>query len=96
MKPAMLVATVLAFTILLPLNAGAFPVDFGHGFVTQRINVAGDVVSVTVGGHGPVVVLLHGYAEDSRMWRPLAIALAIATPSLGRPHNARRLPASRL
>jgi pimeloyl-ACP methyl ester carboxylesterase len=76
MKAAMLVAAALAFTTLLPGNAGAFPVDFGQGFVTHRINVAGDVVSVTVGGHGPVVVLLHGYAEDSRMWRPLAIALA--------------------
>jgi|SRR5580658_2377919 pimeloyl-ACP methyl ester carboxylesterase len=76
MKAAMLVAAALAFTTLLPGNAGAFPVDFGQGFVTHPINVAGDVVSVTVGGHGPVVVLLHGYAEDSRMWRPLAIALA--------------------
>jgi pimeloyl-ACP methyl ester carboxylesterase len=76
MKPTLLAATALAFTILLPQTAGAFPVDFGPGFVTHRVNVDGDVVSLTVGGHGPVVVLLHGYAEDSRMWRPLAIALA--------------------
>ncbi|HEX7489024.1 MAG TPA: alpha/beta hydrolase [Anaeromyxobacteraceae bacterium] len=27
-------------------------------------------------GHGPVVVLLHGYAETSRMWRPLIPRLA--------------------
>ena len=72
----MLAATALVFTILLPQTAAAFPVDFGQGFVTHRTNVAGDVISVTVGGRGPVVVLLHGYAEDSRMWRPLAIALA--------------------
>ena len=27
-------------------------------------------------GHGPAVVLLHGYAETSRMWRPLIPKLA--------------------
>jgi pimeloyl-ACP methyl ester carboxylesterase len=56
--------------------AYAFPVDFGPGFTTHAVSVDGAVVSVTVGGRGPAVVLLHGYAEDSRMWRPLAIALA--------------------
>jgi pimeloyl-ACP methyl ester carboxylesterase len=56
--------------------AWAFPVDFGPGFTTHRVHVDGGLVSVTVGGHGPVVVLLHGYGEDSRMWKPLAIALA--------------------
>jgi pimeloyl-ACP methyl ester carboxylesterase len=62
--------------LLLPQAARAFPVDFGPGFTTHRVNVDGDVVSVTAGGHGPAVVLIHGYAEDSRMWKPLAIALA--------------------
>jgi pimeloyl-ACP methyl ester carboxylesterase len=70
--------SVLAFfCVLLPsLPVRAFPVDFGPGFKTQSVNVDGAVASVTVGGHGPAVVLLHGYAEDSRMWKPLAIALA--------------------
>src|SRR2546430_5495643 len=27
-------------------------------------------------GHGPAVILLHGYAETSRMWRPLIPQLA--------------------
>src|SRR5207248_2534936 len=27
-------------------------------------------------GHGPAVILLHGYAETSRMWRPLIPLLA--------------------
>jgi pimeloyl-ACP methyl ester carboxylesterase len=56
--------------------ADAFLVDFGPGFTTHSVNVDDSTVSVTVGGRGPVVVLLHGYAEDSRMWKPLAIALA--------------------
>lgn len=73
-----MVLAMIAFAsvILQPQTARAFPVDFGQGFVTHRVSVTGGVVSVTVGGHGPVVVLLHGYAEDSRMWKPLAIALA--------------------
>jgi len=56
--------------------ACAFPVDFGPGFSTHAVSVDGATLSATVGGYGPAVVLLHGYAEDSRMWKPLAIALA--------------------
>jgi pimeloyl-ACP methyl ester carboxylesterase len=76
MRQTLCAAVALIFAILLPEAASAFPVDFGPGFATHRVSVAGGVVSVTVGGHGPVVLLLHGYAEDSRMWKPLAIALA--------------------
>ncbi len=54
----------------------AFPVDFGPRFTTKQIEVDGATISVTIGGSGPVVVLLHGYAEDSRMWRTLAVELA--------------------
>jgi pimeloyl-ACP methyl ester carboxylesterase len=61
------------------LLIGAAPVraaDFGPGFKTQSVAVDGGTVSVTVGGSGPPVVLLHGYAETSRMWKPLAKVLA--------------------
>src|ERR1700682_414630 len=50
--------------------------DFGPGFTTQAVAVDGGVVSVTLGGSGPPVVLIHGYAETSRMWKPLAAVLA--------------------
>jgi pimeloyl-ACP methyl ester carboxylesterase len=55
-----------------PANAA----DFGPGFKTQSVAVDGGTVSVTVGGSGPPVVLIHGYAETSRMWKPLAKVLA--------------------
>jgi len=29
------------------------------------------VIHVRVGGHGPAVVLLHGYGETGDMWVPL-------------------------
>jgi pimeloyl-ACP methyl ester carboxylesterase len=56
--------------------ARAYTVGFGPGFQTRLISVGGSSVSVTSGGRGPAVVLLHGYAEDSRMWKPLATRLA--------------------
>jgi pimeloyl-ACP methyl ester carboxylesterase len=76
MKNSLCAAVALGCAVLLPQTARAFPVNFGPGFTTHRVNVASDSVSVTVGGHGSAIVLLHGYAEDSRMWKPLAIALA--------------------
>src|SRR5437868_11852648 len=33
---------------------------------------AGADIFVRWGGHGPVVVLIHGYAENSDSWAPLA------------------------
>jgi pimeloyl-ACP methyl ester carboxylesterase len=56
--------------------APARAADFGPGFKTQSVPVDGGTVSVTVGGNGPPVVLIHGYAETSRMWKPLVKALA--------------------
>ena len=61
------------------LTAGSASVraaDYGPGFTSQSVAVDGGTVSVTAGGNGPAVVLLHGYAETSRMWKPLARALA--------------------
>ncbi len=50
--------------------------DFGTGFKTEVVAIDGGTVSVSVGGSGPPVVLIHGYAESSRMWKPLAKVLA--------------------
>jgi pimeloyl-ACP methyl ester carboxylesterase len=50
--------------------------DFGPKFKVHAVPVDGGTVSVTVGGSGPAVVLLHGYAETSLMWKPLAAVLA--------------------
>ena len=50
--------------------------DFGPGFKSRSIPVDGGTLNVTVGGSGPPVLLIHGYAESSRMWKPLAKVLA--------------------
>jgi pimeloyl-ACP methyl ester carboxylesterase len=48
---------------------------FPSAFKTQIIAVNGARIYVRVGGHGPAVVLLHGYGETGDMWEPLAAAL---------------------
>ena len=68
----------LPLIVLCSLALGIEPAraDFGTGFKTQLIPVDGGTVSVNTGGSGPAVLLLHGYAESSRMWKPLAKMLA--------------------
>ncbi len=46
------------------------------GFTEQSANVNGVRINYKIGGRGPVVVLLHGYAQTSHMWRPLMPLLA--------------------
>jgi pimeloyl-ACP methyl ester carboxylesterase len=43
---------------------------------TRTATVDGLTLQYLVAGHGPTIVLLHGYAETSRMWRPLIPRLA--------------------
>ncbi len=63
----------LTLSILIPRALAA---DFGPGFKTKTVAVDGGSVNITIGGSGPPVLLLHGYAETAQMWKPLAKALA--------------------
>ena len=67
---------VLVCLAALLAAAAADAADFGPGFKARSIPVDGGTVNVTFGGSGPPVVLIHGYAESSRMWRPVAKVLA--------------------
>src|SRR6201995_5319372 len=49
---------------------------FPAGFRTQDVPSNGTTLYVRIGGHGPAVVLLHGYGESGDMWVPLATELA--------------------
>lgn len=48
---------------------------FPDGFGTREIAVEGATLHVRIGGRGPAVVLLHGYAETGDMWSAMAEAL---------------------
>jgi pimeloyl-ACP methyl ester carboxylesterase len=45
-------------------------------FVSRTAVVDGVTLHYLTGGHGAPLILLHGYAETSRMWRPIIPALA--------------------
>jgi pimeloyl-ACP methyl ester carboxylesterase len=64
----------LALVLLAALlvHAGAAP-----GAVTSRTaEVEGVKLQYLTAGHGPAVVLLHGYTQTSRMWKPIIPLLA--------------------
>ncbi len=69
-------------TLLLPIcGVAAEPASQSRPAQPREFverNVAVDEVNIhyRMGGTGPVVVLLHGYGETSRMWRPLEAVLA--------------------
>lgn len=42
----------------------------------RTADVDGLKLQYLTAGHGPAILLLHGYAETSRMWRPLIARLA--------------------
>jgi pimeloyl-ACP methyl ester carboxylesterase len=44
-------------------------------FVSRDADIDGAKIHYTMGGSGPAVVLLHGFAETSRMWNPILPAL---------------------
>jgi len=45
------------------------------GFVSCSPSINGARIHYTTGGSGPAVILLHGFAETSRMWDPILPAL---------------------
>jgi len=57
----------------LPANAVE---PFPKSFHTQNIKTNGTTLYVRVGGTGPAVVMLHGFADTGDMWAPAAPVLA--------------------
>jgi pimeloyl-ACP methyl ester carboxylesterase len=71
-----LLASLALGVSLVAVSAAAvrpFPADFK----TQMIATNGARIYVRIGGHGPAVVLLHGYGETGDMWEPLAAKLVV-------------------
>jgi len=67
--------TVVFFVLLLsavsPLGART-----EAGFASRTTTVEGVTLHFLAAGHGPAVILLHGYTQTSRMWRPIIPLLA--------------------
>jgi len=52
---------------------------FPAGFRIEEIKANGVTIHTRIGGQGPAVVLLHGFADTGDMWAPVAAALASHT-----------------
>src|SRR5258708_9988452 len=66
------VCAIVLAVLALPSNAQSSD----QAIASQTKVVDGLQFHYLSAGHGPSVILLHGYAETSRMWRPLIPRLA--------------------
>lgn len=64
----------IVFVVIVPtawFPAMAQPAAHGKTIDSRFAEVEGIKLHYLTAGNGPAVILLHGYAETSRMWRPL-------------------------
>jgi pimeloyl-ACP methyl ester carboxylesterase len=68
------VAGLLVLCASYALSASAD--EFDKSFSSRSADIDGVKIHYMTGGRGTALVLLHGYAETSRMWRPIMPLLA--------------------
>jgi pimeloyl-ACP methyl ester carboxylesterase len=69
----------LALIVIAPLALLATVIQAetsDKNIVSRTAEVDGVKLHYLIAGHGPTVILLHGFAETSRMWRPIIPLLA--------------------
>lgn len=74
MKTGLRVGMTVAFFAALfstPFAAVAQTKDEPNAIESRSAQVEGIGIHYLIAGHGPAVILLHGYTQTSRMWRPL-------------------------
>jgi pimeloyl-ACP methyl ester carboxylesterase len=90
------IRTLVVLLAVLALPALAQESHLPKGFVATNATVNGARIHYMLGGKGPVVVLLHGYAQTSQMWKPLMPVLAsthtVIVPDLRGAGGSQRTP----
>jgi len=87
-------SALLASVLVSPVTYAAAPTPV-PGFTTRTVATQdGATIYVRSGGHGPAVVLIHGFGDTGDMWGPLAAQLAkthtVIVPDLrGMGHSSR-------
>ena len=73
-----MVRIVFALLVVIAVTSAARGqvTPFPAGFHTQEIKTDAVTLYVRAGGHGPAVVLIHGFGDTGDMWAPLAAELA--------------------
>src|SRR5689334_10549614 len=69
-------AALILVTVSQSPSPSAMQAADGRAIAARTADVDGLSLAYLTAGHGPAVLLLHGYAETSRMWRPLIPRLA--------------------
>jgi pimeloyl-ACP methyl ester carboxylesterase len=67
------IAALCAVSCALPAAARIVP--FPSSFRVEEIKVGATTLHVRIGGKGPAVVMLHGFADTGDMWGALAVAM---------------------
>src|SRR5712691_8383738 len=78
MKRFFTIVTAFAIVILFLYSAANFPKAFAgpEAIASRTSKVDGHKLHYLMAGRGPAVVLLHGYTQTSRMWKPIIPLLA--------------------
>jgi len=66
------ILALIAVAFSIAGAAEAADLTFPKDFKKTKISTNGAEIFVRKGGHGPAVVLLHGYGETGDMWAPMA------------------------
>ena len=69
MRSLLLACCFLAVGV--PAVAGITP--FPSDIQSREIKTDGALIHVRTGGHGPAIVMLHGFGDTGDMWAPLAV-----------------------
>ena len=71
-----ILALLVGFAVLASYPTRAWSETSGQKITSQTAEIDGVKLHYMTAGHGPTVILLHGYAETSRMWKPIVPLLA--------------------
>jgi len=67
-------SAVIMVSVAFPTTTYAQAID--KSIASRTAEIDGVHLHYLTAGHGPAVILLHGYAETSRMWKPIIPLLA--------------------
>jgi hypothetical protein len=60
------------FFVFALFSAPAYTETSDKNIVSRTAKIDNVELHYLTAGHGPAVILLHGFAETSRMWRPIS------------------------
>src|SRR6266446_3664514 len=67
---------VVLLALFLSTTLPAIAKTGNSAIASRTATVEGAKLHYLTAGHGPAVILLHGYTQTSRMWRPIIPLLA--------------------